>query len=203
MAKYSINDTTLDNIADAIRTKTGDTADLTPLQMPAAILSITCDHDDPGGGSGTGDGSHAGDYNFGNLNYAEITAPTYSGTPGYDVPDLSAYISDFSQIGAMYLGAGNGTYIYLKGVGATERYHPNMRLAFFHPHLNMAGGAAQYVPAFEIGAANNTHFYYLDGTVSAPKIFMHEIDSYGREIDSEMTTPFQFKLIMYYEGGNN
>ncbi len=40
MALKTINDSTLTNIAQAIRSKTGDSANLTPLQMPAAISSI-------------------------------------------------------------------------------------------------------------------------------------------------------------------
>lgn len=74
MAKYSINDTTLDNIADAIREKTGDTADLTPLEMPAAILSIT--------GGGSGDGGE-GFYLTGDLTklYAPGDITTTSSTP--------------------------------------------------------------------------------------------------------------------------
>ncbi len=46
MAKYCVEDTTFSNIADAIREKTGDTAELTPLDMPAAIKGI-----ETGGGS--------------------------------------------------------------------------------------------------------------------------------------------------------
>ena len=46
MAKYTIEDTTLTNIAEAIRTKGGATGSLTPLQMPDAINSIQ------GGGGG-------------------------------------------------------------------------------------------------------------------------------------------------------
>ena len=48
MAKYSIEDTTLLNIANAIREKTGEAANLTPLEMPEAILGIS------GGGSNSG-----------------------------------------------------------------------------------------------------------------------------------------------------
>ena len=40
MAKYSIEDTTLTNIADAIRSKTGDDATLKPGDMPTAIEGI-------------------------------------------------------------------------------------------------------------------------------------------------------------------
>ena len=40
MAKYSIEDTTLTNIAEAIRTKGNTTDNLTPLQMPEAINAI-------------------------------------------------------------------------------------------------------------------------------------------------------------------
>lgn len=47
MAKYSIEDTTLTNIAEAIRTKGNTTDSLTPLQMPDAINAIQA-----GGGSG-------------------------------------------------------------------------------------------------------------------------------------------------------
>lgn len=41
MANYIIQDTTLTNIADAIRSKTGTTATLTPAQMAAAINSLS------------------------------------------------------------------------------------------------------------------------------------------------------------------
>lgn len=41
MAKYSIEDKTLTDIADAIREKTKTTAELAPRSMPAAILGIT------------------------------------------------------------------------------------------------------------------------------------------------------------------
>ena len=47
MAKYSIEDTTLTNIAEAIRTKGNTTESLTPLQMPDAINAIQT-----GGGAG-------------------------------------------------------------------------------------------------------------------------------------------------------
>lgn len=50
MAKYSIEDTTLTNIANAIRTKGNTTDTLTPTQMPDAINAIQA-----GGGSGTWD----------------------------------------------------------------------------------------------------------------------------------------------------
>ncbi|MBE6152703.1 MAG: BspA family leucine-rich repeat surface protein [Firmicutes bacterium] len=40
MAKYSIEDTTLTNIANAIRNKTGDSATLKPSEMPTAIEGI-------------------------------------------------------------------------------------------------------------------------------------------------------------------
>lgn len=48
MSEYLIQDATLTNIADAIRTKTGGTATLTPSQMASAILSISTS---TGGGS--------------------------------------------------------------------------------------------------------------------------------------------------------
>ena len=57
MAKYIIEDTTLSNIADAIRSKTGDTTEYTPAEMPAKIESI-----ETGGGSGTGGGGYSVDY---------------------------------------------------------------------------------------------------------------------------------------------
>ena len=41
MAKYFIQDTTLTNIADAIRAKTGGTDSITPENMPTEIASIT------------------------------------------------------------------------------------------------------------------------------------------------------------------
>ena len=47
MAKYTINDTTLTGIADAIRAKGGTTAALTPAQMAEAIAAI-----EAGGGGG-------------------------------------------------------------------------------------------------------------------------------------------------------
>ena len=61
MGKFVIEDTTLTNIADAIRTKTETTDQLTPAQMPAAISGITT------GGVGTlvylnTDGSHMDGY---------------------------------------------------------------------------------------------------------------------------------------------
>jgi hypothetical protein len=40
MAKYTINDTTLTGIADAIRAKGGTSAALTPAQMAEAIAAI-------------------------------------------------------------------------------------------------------------------------------------------------------------------
>ena len=49
MATYKIEDTTLTNIADAIRTKGGTTATLTPTQMPDAISAIQTG--EGGGGS--------------------------------------------------------------------------------------------------------------------------------------------------------
>lgn len=45
--KYTINDTTLTSIADAIRAKGGTSAALTPAQMPEAIAAIQA-----GGGGG-------------------------------------------------------------------------------------------------------------------------------------------------------
>lgn len=50
MAKYSIEDTTLTNIANAIRDKNGETTQYTPGEMPAAIAAIQ-----GGGGSGEED----------------------------------------------------------------------------------------------------------------------------------------------------
>lgn len=50
MAKYTINDTTLTSIADAIRAKGGTTAALTPAQMAEAIAAIQAG----GGGYKTG-----------------------------------------------------------------------------------------------------------------------------------------------------
>ena len=47
MSLYSIQDTTLTDIADAIRSKTGKTASMTPIEMPDEIASIS------GGGSAT------------------------------------------------------------------------------------------------------------------------------------------------------
>ena len=57
--KYIIEDTTLSNIADAIRSKTGDTAEYTPAEMPAKIEAI--ETGSGGGGSGTG-GGYTTDY---------------------------------------------------------------------------------------------------------------------------------------------
>lgn len=56
MAKYSIEDTTLTNIAEAIRTKGNTTETLTPLQMPDAINAIQTG----GGGGGTSTGEFIG-----------------------------------------------------------------------------------------------------------------------------------------------
>lgn len=50
MSIYSIQGTTLTDIADAIRSKTGKTASMTPIEMPDEIESIS------GGGEG-GDGA--------------------------------------------------------------------------------------------------------------------------------------------------
>ncbi len=52
MAKYIIEDTTLKNIADAIRNKNGETSQYLPSEMPAKIEEIQ------GGGSGTGGGGY-------------------------------------------------------------------------------------------------------------------------------------------------
>lgn len=49
MSNYVIQDTSLVNIANAIRSKTGESALLTPAEMVAAINSITT-----GGGSSSG-----------------------------------------------------------------------------------------------------------------------------------------------------
>lgn len=69
MTAYLINDDTLTDIADAIRTKTGGSSSITPLNMPTEILSI------PSGGSPV-------------LDQLSVTANgTYtppSGTDGYD-----------------------------------------------------------------------------------------------------------------------
>lgn len=40
MSKYTIDSTTLGDVADAIRAKTGSSAGITPLGMPTAIASI-------------------------------------------------------------------------------------------------------------------------------------------------------------------
>lgn len=191
MAKYSINDTTLDNIADAIRTKTGDTANLTPLQMPAAILGIT------GGGSGGGSGA-----DFGALNHVEITAASeYS---SYDMPDLSPYISDFSQIAAMYWYNSRGVYIYLKGIGTEHGYHPEYRITYIRGYSGSSTVNSYFAYAGNPGNTEDADdtFYFLDGTVDAPLLKYHRFQ-YGKCQDSTMTTPFAYKLIMYYEGGSN
>ena len=60
MAKYTINDTTLTSIADAIRAKGGTTAALTPAQMAEAIAAIQAG----GGGSGAW-------YQTGEITFAE------------------------------------------------------------------------------------------------------------------------------------
>lgn len=77
MAKYCVEDTTFSNIADAIREKTGDTATLTPLAMPAAIKGIT------GGGSG-GSGSNAA-----NAYYIDGSAYSPANTKHYIPIDVS------------------------------------------------------------------------------------------------------------------
>ena len=144
MAKYCVEDTTFSNIADAIRTKTGNTAELTPLEMPAAILGIT------GGGSGSGT-------DFGALNYAEITAEYYNSSSNqYPIPDLSPYISDFSQVAAMYFTnyVDRATYVYLKGVGASEGYP--YKLACIRPYTS-TNYAAYYNKA-----EDDSKFYFLD-----------------------------------------
>ena len=56
--KYCILESTLTNIADAIRAKTGDTAKIDPDDMPDAIMGIVS-----GGGTGGGSsGGTGGDY---------------------------------------------------------------------------------------------------------------------------------------------
>jgi hypothetical protein len=59
MAKYTINDTTLTGIADAIRAKGGTSAALTPAQMPEAIAAIQA-----GGGGGATPSAKPKDVNF-------------------------------------------------------------------------------------------------------------------------------------------
>jgi hypothetical protein len=41
MSKYTLDSSTLTNIADAIRTKTGGSSQITPLEMPTEIASIS------------------------------------------------------------------------------------------------------------------------------------------------------------------
>lgn len=83
MATYTIQDTSLVNIADAIRAKTGDTAEMTPAEMVAAIQGITTgggDDDVPATITGHNYFDYGGDWDYFVKKYADrITVnSTYS-----------------------------------------------------------------------------------------------------------------------------
>ena len=86
MAKYTINDTTLTSIADAIRAKGGTSAALTPAQMAEAISAIQAG----GGGGGTTPSAKPKDVNFydydGTLLYSYTLAEAQAMTALPDSP---------------------------------------------------------------------------------------------------------------------
>lgn len=88
MAKYTINDTTLTSIADAIRAKGGTSAALTPAQMPEAIAAIQAGGG--GGGGGTTPSAKPKDVNFydydGTLLYSYTLAEAQAMTALPDSP---------------------------------------------------------------------------------------------------------------------
>ena len=110
MAKYTIEDTTLTNIANAIRTKGGTTATLTPAEMVTAIDAISA-----GGGTG------------GDINVMEATLTSNSSTlnKGYGV-NVFDYVDSVEDILCIvvrtrrdYTGY-NTIGMYMKGYGFIE-----------------------------------------------------------------------------------
>lgn len=69
MAKYIIEDTTLKNIADAIRSKNGESAEYLPSEMPGKIEEI-----EGGGGTGTGGSGYTIKYINSAIKNGEATA---------------------------------------------------------------------------------------------------------------------------------
>ena len=171
MANVIVNDTNLTNIANAIREKNGETTTYKPSEMAAAIQAITV------GGS-----------DFGEMQFAEISATNnYS---NYAMPDLSPYISDFSQIVAMFWACTGGAYVYLRGVNPVEetpykvfylRGYTSTSVSYFH--------RTPYTDSY----------YYLSGEVAAPKIMGHDSSASDFLNDQEQNLPFQYKLFVYYE----
>ena len=109
MAKYSVEDKTFSDIADAIRTKTGGTADITPLAMPAAILGIT------GGGSGNG-------FNLDNCDVTLLSqvARVNGGTKYHYWTEWGDYISSLDDIQVLVHFRDGDSYIYIKGLCRKE-----------------------------------------------------------------------------------
>ena len=106
MAKYTIEDTTLTNIADAIRAKGNTTETLTPTQMPNAISAIQA-----GGGEGV-------DFS------ADATTHYYirnTGSSSYNSQCLfltwKDYITDFDDVLYLMIASGNVARTYVKGWG--------------------------------------------------------------------------------------
>lgn len=124
MAKYTIEDTTLTNIANAIRTKGGTTATLTPEEMVTAIDAITAGGGSTGGGSyptelyyNAAGGQYYGPSNYQPFDVSNATTLTFK----YDL-NVGSYACPASM--SLYLGYGvnlsSGYYTYKKIDSSTK-----------------------------------------------------------------------------------
>lgn len=97
MAKYSIEDTTLTNIADAIREKNGETTQYNPVDMPAAIAAIQ-------GGGGSGEGLEREEITLGSsyvsgwLSDTTSSSVDYSWDAGYQTPYYPMFLKTLKYI---------------------------------------------------------------------------------------------------------
>lgn len=99
MATYTIQDTSLVNIADAIRAKTGDTAEMTPAEMVVAIQGITTgggDDDVPATITGGTYFDYGGDWDY----FVNKYADRISIAGGYDLNSIfyESELSDLSDV---------------------------------------------------------------------------------------------------------
>lgn len=135
MAQYIITDTTLEDIADAIRAKTGKSASMTPLEMPTEIASIS------GGGetvttlwtnSNPSSSFSAQTITLSDVatNYRKLRIEVYQGDGNYyidyDMSNASKYLStDIYRFGIMAVSSGTSNTYARYGYfnGAYDKIH--------------------------------------------------------------------------------
>lgn len=126
MSLFSIQDTTITDIADAIRSKTGKTASMTPIEMPDEIESIS-----GGGGAVPVERKDVNFYDYdGTILHSysaaealSLTAlpenPSHSGLTAqgwnWSLADAKAYVAEYGalNIGQMYKTSDDKTHIFI------------------------------------------------------------------------------------------